>query len=391
MVRHLLLTEGHPPWAVELSDAEAGALSDSELGVVTRRPGVSSWEVSAGNRVGVVRIGDLQVTVRPKIAMARLLFLVGYATSPDLWRDHEVELDADADLVDALAEAFQRQATRALEQGLLHGYWSVDEALPMLRGRVRVGDQIARRFGQLLPLEVRYDDFTVDIAENQLLLAATHRLLRLPSLSERARTALRRLTVQLADVSPLVKGDVLPTWRPTRLNVRYQAALRLADLVLAGDSFEQRVSDLRVTGFAFHMWKVYEDFVGTALGEALTAYGGRTSLQAHTHLDESRLVPMRPDLLWLRGATASAVVDAKYKAEKPSGFPQADLYQLLAYCTVLGLDHGHLVYARGNEEVASHRVVGTDVTIHCHTLDLALEPRLLLDEVDGLAAFIAAG
>jgi len=37
-----------------------------------------------------------------------------------------------------------------------------------------------------------------------------------------------------------------------------------------------------------------------------------------------------------------AVVDAKYKAERASGFPNADLYQMLAYCTALGLRDGHL-------------------------------------------------
>jgi hypothetical protein len=30
--------------------------------------------------------------------------------------------------------------------------------------------------------------------------------------------------------------------------------------------------------------------------------------------------------------------------------PNADLYQLLAYCIVLGLHSGHLVYAKGNEK-----------------------------------------
>jgi len=39
------------------------------------------------------------------------------------------------------------------------------------------------------------------------------------------------------------------------------------------------------------------------------------------------------------------VVDAKYKAEKPSGFPNAGVYQMLAYCLRLGLPEGHLVNA----------------------------------------------
>ena len=45
-----------------------------------------------------------------------------------------------------------------------------------------------------------------------------------------------------------------------------------------------------------------------------------------------------------------AVIDAKYKAEKPAGYPNADLYQMLAYCTALRLSDGHLVYAKGSAE-----------------------------------------
>lgn len=52
-----------------------------------------------------------------------------------------------------------------------------------------------------------------------------------------------------------------------------------------------------------------------------------------------------PDLISYRDGRPVAVVDAKYKDESP--IPNADLYQLLAYTTGLGLQHGHLVYANG--------------------------------------------
>jgi 5-methylcytosine-specific restriction enzyme subunit McrC len=173
------------------------------------------------------------------------------------------------------------------------------------------------------------------------------------------------------------------------LNTRYQPALHLAELILAGDSFEQRVGDIQVSGFVFDMWRIYEDFVCVALREAMAQYGGRSTLQHHMHLDESGDVAMRPDYVWIRGGEPAAVADAKYKAEKPSGFPQADLYQLLAYCTVLGLKEGHLVYAKGNEDAREHSVIGADVTIHCHTLDLAQHPMVLLGHVEDLANRIA--
>ena len=90
--------------------------------------------------------------------------------------------------------------------------------------------------------------------------------------------------------------------------------------------------------------------------------------------------------MWLgTDSTAWAVVDAKYKAERPEGFPDADLYQMLAYCTVLGLAEGHLVFAKGNEPVMSHQIRRAGVTIHCHTLDLSLPPAALLADVQRVA------
>ncbi len=84
----------------------------------------------------------------------------------------------------------------------------------------------------------------------------------------------------------------------------------------------------------------------------------------------------------------AAVVDAKYKAEKPAGFPNADVYQMLAYCTRLGLPTGWLVYAKGNEAGATHEVVGAGIEVRARVLDLALPPREVLASVGGLAAQI---
>jgi len=198
---------------------------------------------------------------------------------------------------------------------------------------------------------------------------------------------LRRI---LADVNAPPRGAGLPSWRRSRLNVRYHSALALAQIVLASESFEHHVGDLRVTGYTFDMWRVFEDFVTVALSESLRSYGGRCVSQKPLSLDERRRVSMKPDLMWESGGTTLAVADAKYKAERPEGFPNADLYQMLAYCTVLGLSSGHLVYAKGNEPVDLHVVRGSHAAIHCHTLDLAAPPTALLRQVDQLAAIVAS-
>jgi 5-methylcytosine-specific restriction enzyme subunit McrC len=144
-----------------------------------------------------------------------------------------------------------------------------------------------------------------------------------------------------------------------------------------------------LNGFLIDMPRLFQDFVTVALREAIEGtYGGRVAAEPLHHLDEAGRVRLYPDLVWQVGGSAAAVIDAKYKAEKPRGYPNADLYQLLAYCTVLGLRTGHLVYARGNAEPAHHVVRGADVEVICHALDLGRAPDALLAEVRGLAAAI---
>ena len=385
MANPLILREGDPPRLVELRRAVADALAVPgilQLGL-TDRPGW--WEVSAGTQIGVVSVGGMQVIIQPKIDINRLVFLMGYARRPEYWRSDRVLLDPAADLPEALTDAFVRQAKRALEQGLLKGYLTVDETLPVLRGRIREADQVRRRWGMGIPLEVRYDDFTVDIGENRLLLGAVERLLRIPGVGRRYRSALQRLRLQLADVTGPVRGSPRPSWVASRLNARYVPALELAELILDGHSFEQRFGDLMVSGYLFNMAKIFEDFVSVALSESLKRFGGKSRLQYSAFLDQAETVPVRPDFVWLTQAMPRIVADAKYKAEKPSGFPQADLYQMLAYCTVFGLDTGHLVYARGEEEAKEHTVQGSGVRIVAHTLDLTAEPDVLLESVRTLA------
>jgi 5-methylcytosine-specific restriction enzyme subunit McrC len=67
------------------------------------------------------------------------------------------------------------------------------------------------------------------------------------------------------------------------------------------------------------------------------------------------------------------------------GFPDADLYQILAYYTAVKLADGHLVDAKGNTTEITHQVRHTDITIHAHTLDLDTPPADLLSQVERLA------
>ncbi|ACU75791.1 conserved hypothetical protein [Catenulispora acidiphila DSM 44928] len=390
------LVELGPPTTHLLSVAEGRALAASGLVDTSPDPWLPEhWQVRAKAKVGVARVAvpsgePVELRIAPKVPIRRLFFLLGYPQNPKGWREENVEVTEHAELLPALAYAFERQSDRALRQGLLQGYRHTEESALVVRGRILESEQIRRRFGRQIPIEVAFDEFTTDIPENQLLAAATERLLRLPGVAKDVRHRLLRLRARLADVTPLVRGHQLPKWNPSRLNVRYQPALYLAGIVLHGASVEHLEGTVTIEGFIFNTAALFEDFVTAALTTALAPFGGHAKVQATHYLDAADAVRLKPDLVWYTDSSVPlGVADAKYKAEKPAGYPDADLYQLLAYCTVLGLDTGHLVYAKGNEPRAEHTVRNAGVRIVQHALDLDQPPQRLLADVARIAAEMA--
>ncbi|WP_306316455.1 MULTISPECIES: McrC family protein [unclassified Streptomyces] len=386
------LVEHARPVRRALPDAVGRTLAASRIVEATPDPYVPGWwTLKANSKVGAVRLevdGEAVYTLRitPKVAIGRLFFLLGYSLDPRGWRDSEVDVAEHRELLPALAYAFERQVEQAVGRGLLQGYRPTEESSLVVRGRIREAEQIRRRFGAALPVEIAYDEFTTDIAENRLLRAAVERLLRIPDVPRDVRSRLLHQRARLADVTPLVRGQEPPRWQATRLNSRYRHALHLARAILEGASAEHRTGELRINGFLFDMNKLFEDFVCVALREALLPYGGHSSLQAKgIHFDEDAAIRMKPDFVWYGdGGQPLLVADAKYKAGKPDGYPNADLYQMLAYCSALGLGAGHLVYAQGNAPHNRHQVRQAGTVLHQHALDLNQEPARLLAEVSML-------
>lgn len=385
------LTETGPDSEWRLTPVQGRLLARS--GVVRSVPSLYDpgvWLIGPAGSVGAVRLGDVEVHIAPKVPIARLLFLVGYAQHGAAWRLEDVPLPEVTGLVPVMGQILWRQTERAVHQGLLPGYVTTDETAYVLRGRLRETEQLHRHHGLPVPLEIRHDEFTVDIAENQILRTACERMLQAPGADAHSALMLRRLLREFADVTPLERRDPLPAWQPTRLNARYHTALRVAELVLRATSVEQGSGGVTVNGFLLDMPKLFEDFVTVALREALIAtHGGWVDDQDWHDFDDAGRVRLRPDIVWKLHDSAVAVVDAKYKAEKPAGYPNADLYQLLAYCTVLGLRQGHLIYAKGNEDPAHHVVRRSGIEIICHAVDLNADPDTLLDQMRAIAKLIA--
>jgi 5-methylcytosine-specific restriction enzyme subunit McrC len=378
--------------SVRLPARIAEEIKKSKLVDVRLGTAPDHWELVSESCVGVVVGSDWELRVEPKIEIPQLLFLVAYAHSQDGWRDIMAGFGRDDQLLDAVASGFAVHCERATERGLLRGYVHYEESRPNLRGRIRFADQIVRNPGLPLPLELSYDDFTADVRENRLLRTALEVLLRLPRIPMRARAKLLRVRAALGDVTILRDRRDFTAPPITRLNKRYEAALVLAEVILRHSSVTASSGEVSSATFVFDMNRVFEDFVGTALTEAFRPIGGEVRLQHPDRLDSDlqAALPIRPDITWWRRTQCLAVIDAKYKSIVNRTMPNADAYQMLAYCIALDRSRGFVVYAKDyGEKQRRHTIRHSGHVIDVRVLDVGLEPRDLLRHVDALAADIA--
>jgi 5-methylcytosine-specific restriction enzyme subunit McrC len=391
------LTEGSGWSAAHRLTSEQAAAALATEDVKSRPIGPGEWQFRAHQqapKVGAIRLGSgedaVLFRIAPKIPIKRLMFLVEYAeqSASARWDDAEVSAKEEEGLVAAIARAFGRAAQRALGCGVLTGYREADDELTVIRGRIRSGDQA--RLGPTLglPLAVSYDDFTTDIPENRLLLAAAHELRQLPGLRDDVLDMLSYVERHLSDVGRWQPDEA---WMPTRLNTHYFRALNLAGLVLHGSSYElDGDSGVRADGLLISMSHLFQDFLAMALGRALRRYGGDCLPRQEHHLDDEGVIRAQTDAEYYAPGDPgkpAAIIDAKYAVLGAKG-RSGRVQQMISYCYRLGAPRGYLVYAQGPEPYAISHTVG-DIVITEYPLDLDQRPPELLKQIDALAAEIA--
>ena len=351
--------------------------------------------LTPGSTIGAVEIGDLSVAIRPKLDIARVLFLASYA--PGAFERQETRFDfKETDTpVEVLALALEAAARRAFARGLLHGYRTEEEALHTVRGRILVAEQIRRRFGVPVPIEVRYDEFTEDILANRLVKAAAGLLGRMRIRSARARNGLRWIGAMLGNVTPVrFAPSEVPEVTFDRLNGHYREVVGLARLILRHWAFEAERGGVRAAGFLMDMNTVFQEFVTEALRDELRVsehtLRSDDRIPGPVHLDEDGEIRLKPDLTWWDGPTCTFVGDAKYKNADGGRVPNADLYQLLAYTTALNLPGGLLVYAQGEAAERTYQVRNAGTRLEVVAVDLAGSIDALWASVGRLAGRVRA-
>ena len=348
------------------------------------------YRLRPGSIVGALEAEGLSVLIKPKIGIPQLLSLACYAMGVYKPQEqHLFDFKKAQTLPDVLALALIAAARRAFGRGLLRGYLIQEDALHTVRGRIRFDEQVRRRYGIPLPVELRFDEFTEDILANRLVKAAAARLRHMTLHSSEARRGLGWIAAILENVSLVeFRRRNVPEVRFDRLNEHYRHVVGLARLILLHSEFESFRGDVRASGFLINMNDLFQEFVTQALREVLNV-SDKTLRDdrgiRRLTLAEKDKVQLKPDLSWWDGENCMFVGDAKYKRIVHNSVPNADLYQLLAYATALDLPGGLLIYAQGEAEAATYKIRNTCKQLEVVALDLSGSLEETLDRVKAIA------
>lgn len=395
--RRLDLKEWNTTPDVRLTRDEVRALSSGGAALkvlATAHTGV--FNVEASSTVGTVVGPNLRAVIHPKLPIRRVLYLLTYLADMPAFRE-SIALDEESDdLLEIMLELYTTALSQALRRGLVRDYAEHERAISALRGRIDLIALTTRRFGIFPPLDCRFSEFTADTEPNRRLLAAIRLLLRAGSCGrtgqrKRSRQTLSRLHALSSRFDEVSTVRYRPeSLAPLQLDHRhgpFMQALSLADTVLRHGSIELRHGRVAALGFLVDMNRVYEHFVVGALRSALDLT--RRTWVHHPsglQLDVAGEIGLSPDALWRwPDKTPRVVLDVKYKAT--SGGEGADIYQMLAYCTALGLKDGILVYASATNPKV-HTVSAADARIHVVSLDPGGTRADLQAEVNRVAAYV---
>ena len=343
-----------PPTDADLTVAEAlgrGAASRLQLDWLHNK----TLRVTSRASVGVVRLERAELHIVPKLAGGNLgvLQMVDYASGLDAL--HHLpgsrELDtASTGLVDLVCLLLVEASTSVLRRGLLRDYALHEEALPSLRGRLRISEQVRRHYGQVDLLECRFDEHEADVLDNQLLLAALELARRVTDVDDlRARAT--RLSIAYGEVCrPATVHDRAAARRIVyhRRNAHYRTAHHWALLLLE----QLGINDLYATGlgqsfiFLIDMNRLFEAFVARLLTDTLERRGIRVLPQHRSPsivIDEdlgTTYARVIPDLLLELPTGGRLPADTKYKRYDDRRVDSGDVDQAFLYAFAYA-DPGH--------------------------------------------------
>ena len=357
-----------------------------------------SWgnrEIKFASYCGVISLGDLSIEILPKIygreaedhgssrnALIRMLSKARYL------KLHEVNTAGISpqkrNLLDVFILHFCERLRIQLACGMVRKYTRREKNLNVLRGKLKVDQQLRRNLVHQERLFCQYDELSADNTYNQILKYVLGILLKAAT-GNRAFQQVSELHTRFELVDDSV-ADILTldSLSFDRLTERYKPIFDQCRYFLEGFYPDVVAGKKNCLSLLFDMNRLFEAYVAAELRKDARRQNLRLREQGpfkyFARLENSgeSVFGMRPDISFTdRNNNPVMIADAKWKildeGEKNLGISQADMYQMGSYASRYGVKSLALVYPRQERltEPVYMTLEGTDVRLLVQPIDIS--------------------
>lgn len=245
-------------------------------------------------------------------------------------------------LIEVLITQFLSQVSLLLKKGLRSEYQRVDTQRKFLKGRLNTEKQIRQRPGREHVFQISYDTFSINRAENRLILSAVITASKWTRSPQNQRLA-RELVFAFDGVSKSKNHNQdFKRWSADRSLIHYRTLESWCRLILFNKSPLTMSGNTEGLSFLFPMEVLFERYVekklrkllpntfsvkGQIRGESLASHNGQNWFK------------LRPDIAIYNNGKLALIADTKWKminenlgtSKDKYNLAQSDMYQLFAY------------------------------------------------------------
>lgn len=355
-----------------------------------------SYRLTAKGHVGTIVCPTCRLVIRPKIPTENLFYLLDPTARLRVVSDQITPLPL-AEHLDFLAARLAQLLNERAAAGLHRSYQERIERGPFLQGQIDLPAHLRDPNKSKEQLHCRFEEFTADVPCNQIPRATAELVLRCRLLGDEVRRALGQSLHAFSAISSIaIDKDCFSAAPLDRLTEAYRPLLDLCWLLVESLAPGEKSGSISCPAFLLDMDRVFERYITAGVARE---YAGSAHLTVSVQplLTINRPEPALPDIQLRPDFTIAAsgrpilVGDAKWKNLVGPSLVTADLYQVLSYCTALGIKRGVLIYPGARDRLWSYSLARAPISLEVRTLCVTRSRESCTRSLTRLARSLARG